>query len=234
MDHAWAIEKLDDFIEGIDKLGDWVRLRSQEEALVRKEIVVRQIANEYVQGLGDYTVHLNGSKQRRWGPAREAAMHARELAAHEDEFDAFRRARGPGLAADAFHPWVWGPASALWAAQAHQDAVLTAARTVNRRLQQKLGRHDIGEMDLCMQSFDPKPPTEGKPRLRFEGARDTPKWKARQDGAKYLSAGAFLGIRNLAAHEEQVTWTQQEALEYLATFSVVARWIEECSVETAL
>jgi hypothetical protein len=186
-----------------------------------------------VQGLGDYTVVLNSSKQKRWGPAREAVMHARELASHQEEFDAFCRARRPGLSADALHPWVWEPAAPLWAAQAHQDAVLAAARTVNRRLQQKLSRHDIGEMDLCMQSFDPKPPAEGKPRLRFDGDRDTPTWKARQDGAKYLSAGAFLGIRNLAAHEEQVTWTRQEALEYLATFSVVARWIEECSVETA-
>ncbi|MEV6436290.1 TIGR02391 family protein [Streptomyces anulatus] len=233
MDHSWAIVKLDDFIDGIDKLGDWVRLRSQEEALTRKEIVVRQIVNEYVQGLGDYTVVPDGSKQKRWAPAREAAMHARELALHQDEFDSFRRARGPGLSADALHPWVWEPASPLWAAQAHQDAVLTAARKVNSRLQQKLSRHDIGEMDLCMQSFDLKQPTESKPRLRFDGDRSTPTWRARQEGAKYFSAGAFLGIRNLAAHQETVTWTEQEALEYLASFSVVARWIEECSVETA-
>nr|WP_275901613.1 TIGR02391 family protein [Streptomyces sp. S1D4-20] len=40
-------------------------------------------------------------------------------------------------------------------------------------------------------------------------------------------------MRNLAAHEDEVSWTQQEALEYLATFSVIARWIEECMVETA-
>jgi hypothetical protein len=232
MDDAWAIKKLDEFIDGIDGLGDWVRRLSQEEALVRKEIVVRQIANEYVQGLGDYTVQL-GTKQKRWGPAREAAVHARELAANQEEFDAFRQARGPGLSADALHPWAWEPAAPLWAAGAHQDAVLAAARTVNRRLQQKLNRHDIGETDLCMQSFDMKAPAEGKPRLRFDGDRSTPTWRARQDGAKYMSAGAFLAIRNLAAHEDEVNWTQQEALEYLATFSVIARWIEECTVETA-
>ncbi len=28
-------------------------------------------------------------------------------------------------------------------------------------------------------------------------------------------------------------WTEQEALEHLATFSVLARWIEECAVESA-
>ncbi|MFD7387821.1 TIGR02391 family protein [Streptomyces sp. NPDC059852] len=84
-----------------------------------------------------------------------------------------------------------------------------------------------------MQSFDMKAPEESKPRLRFNGDRSTPTWRARQDGAKYTSAGVFLALRNLAAHEDEVNWTQQEALEYLATFSVVARWIEECVVETA-
>ncbi|MES9519759.1 TIGR02391 family protein [Streptomyces capoamus] len=145
---------------------------------------------------------------------------------------AFLRPRGPALAADTLHPWVWEPAAPLWAAEAYQDAVLAAARTVNRRLQQKLGRHDVGETDLCMQTFDMKEPVDGKPRLRFTGDRSTPSWRARQDGAKYTSAGAFLAIRNLAAHEDKVNWSQQEALEYLATFSLVARWIEECTVET--
>lgn len=48
-----------------------------------------------------------------------------------------------------------------------------------------------------------------------------------------MTAGAFLAIRNVAAHEEDTDWGQQEALEYLATLSVIAHWIEECTVETA-
>ncbi|MGR6998895.1 TIGR02391 family protein [Yinghuangia aomiensis] len=95
----------------------------------------------------------------------------------------------PSMAADQLHPWVWAPAAPLWAAEARQDAVLAAARTVNRRLQQKLGRHDIGETDLCLQTFDLKDPSAGKPRLRFPGDRTTPIWRARQEGAKYFAAG---------------------------------------------
>lgn len=128
---------------------------------------------------------------------------------------------------------MWEPAAPLWGAEARQDAVLAAARTVNRRLQQKLGRHDIGEMDLCMQAFDMKDPVAGKPRLRFDGDHNTPTWRARQEAAKYLAAGAFLALRNVAAHEDEVTWTEQEALEHLATLSVLARWIEQCTVERA-
>ena len=84
-----------------------------------------------------------------------------------------------------------------------------------------------------MQAFDLKEPVDGKPRLRAAGDRSTPMWKARQEGAKYMSAGAFLAIRNIAAHDE-TTWAEQEALEYLAVLSVIARWIEECSVERAI
>ncbi|MDT0464478.1 TIGR02391 family protein [Streptomyces gibsoniae] len=121
----------------------------------------------------------------------------------------------------------------MWAAEARQDAVLAAARSVNRRLQQKLNRHDIGATDLCLQTFDLKDPAPGKPRLRFPGAGNTPTWRARQEVAKYLAAGTFLAIRNVAAHEDEVSRTEQEALEHLATLSVLARWIEECATEFA-
>lgn len=48
-----------------------------------------------------------------------------------------------------------------------------------------------------------------------------------------MTAGFFLAIRNVAAHLDDAKWGAQEALEYLATLSVVAHWIEECTVEAA-
>ncbi|MCX5234411.1 TIGR02391 family protein [Streptomyces prunicolor] len=238
MDHAYAISTLEAFLVRVNNhlslIAQWESAWEWPKApddLLLQEVQARRIENAYKPGLGDYEFTVN--EQDHWDAARRAAIGALGRASTADEYAAFLRPTSPSLAADALHPWVWEPAAPLWAAEAHQDAVLAAARTVNRRLQQKLNRHGIGESTLCMQSFDPTSPTEGKPRLRFDGDRDTPTWKARQEGAKYLSAGAFLGIRNLAAHEEQVTWTQQEALEYLATFSVIARWIEECTVEIA-
>ncbi|MET4646092.1 hypothetical protein ABID95_005849 [Streptomyces atratus] len=238
MDHSFAVRKLNMFlaevnrqIEAIDENPNAWAFPHASDHLLLLEAEARMIENAYKPDLGDYDLLAN--ERDRWANARRATIQALAQARSADEMAAFLRPASPSIAASALHPWVWDPAAPLWAAQAHQDAVLTAARTVNRRLQQKLARHDIGEMDLCMQSFDPKPPAPGKPRLRFDGDPDTPTWRARQEGAKYLSAGAFLGIRNLAAHEETVTWTEQEALEYLGTFSVVARWIEECSVKTA-
>ena len=240
MDHAYAIEKLAKFLDGVNQhLADLdvaydtegMALPDPPQYLELEEVRARLIESAYVPNLGGYIVEHSGQRER-WWIAREAAIQALGRAQPAEEIAAFLRPTSPSLAADALHSWVWEPAAQLWAAEAHQDAVLAAARTVNRRLQQKLNRHDIGETDLCMQSFDMKDPAEGKPRLRFDGDRNTQTWKARQDGAKYTSAGAFLAIRNLAAHQDVVSWTEQEALEYLATFSVISRWIEECAVET--
>ncbi|WP_424570816.1 TIGR02391 family protein [Streptomyces sp. CH-036] len=241
MDHTYAVETLTGFLGDVKahraRLNDAMATAEGSwplppDDLTLKLIRARQIIVAYspyaLNELDEYSRKLDGY----WNLVQQATTEALGLAASADEIAAFLRPASPSIAADALHPWVWEPAAQLWAAGAHRDAVLTAARTVNARLQQKLSRHDIGETDLCMQSFDPKPPSAGKPRFRFDGDRDTPTWKARQEGAKYFSAGAFLGIRNLAAHQETVTWTEQEALEYLASFSVVARWIEECSVET--
>ncbi|MET9051776.1 TIGR02391 family protein [Streptomyces bacillaris] len=231
MDHSYAVAKLTAFIELLDTHQLHMQPASAAPHEVQlAEVLAARIGERYNKG--DWIFRSIPSLGDYWTRSRRAAVEALGRAGSEEEVADFLRPDSPSLAAGALHPWVWEPAAPLWAAQAHQDAVLTAARTVNRRLQQKLSRHDIGEMDLCMQSFDLKQPTESKPRLRFDGDRSTPTWRARQEGAKYFSAGAFLGIRNLAAHQEKVTWTEQEALEYLASFSVVARWIEECSVET--
>ncbi|MBZ6258905.1 TIGR02391 family protein [Streptomyces olivaceus] len=202
------------------------------QELELEEVVVRQIENAYVPKLGDYVVDHYGPLNR-WAMARDAAVQALGRARSADDIAMFLRPSSPSIAAAALHPWAWEPAAPLWAAEAYQDAVLAAARTLNRRFQQKVGRHDVGEYDLAMQAFDLKEPAVGKPRLRSPGDRASPSWRARQEGAKYMTAGAFLAIRNVAAHEEDTDWGQQEALEYLATLSVIAHWIEECTVETA-
>lgn len=238
MDHSFAVEKLTEFIQGVTdhlaaveealsaKTTEWPKFPRH---LVSQEVLVRQIENAYSPALGDYEAHT----QDDWHTARLAALHALGLAQSAEEMADFLRPTSPALAADDLHPWIWDPAAPLWAAEAYQDAVLAAARTLNRRLQQKVGRHDIGEYDLAMQAFDLKEPVAGRPRLRSPGDRTSPSWRARQEGAKYMTAGAFLAIRNVAAHEEDTDWGQQEALEYLATLSVIAHWIEECTVETA-
>ncbi|MFP8959030.1 TIGR02391 family protein [Streptomyces nanhaiensis] len=242
MDHAFAVRKLTEFLDLVGGYLFEVDLATSDEGrqlpawpqqLVVQEAVARQIANAYSPGLGDVERDDMENDATYWHRVRTAAAQALGMASSAEEIAAFLRPTSPAIAADCLHPWAWEPAAPLWAAEARQDAVLAAARTVNRRLQQKLGRHDIGETDLCMQAFDLKAAQPGKPRLRFPGNRTTATWRARQDGAKYFTAGAFLAIRNVAAHEEAVDWSRQDALEHLAALSIVARWIEECTIEQA-
>lgn len=224
MDHAFAVSKLTGFLDLVGEYLAEVDLASREAGvdwpdwpreLVVQEAVARQITNTYSAGLGDVQRDEDENEATYWNRVRTAAAQALGMASSAEDMAAFLRPTSPAIAADALHPWVWESAAPLWAAEARQDAVLAAARTLNRRLQQKLGRHDTSDKDLCMQAFDPGDAQPGRPRLRFPGDRATATWKARQDGAKYLSAGAFLAIRNVAAHEEAVDWSRQDTLEHL-------------------
>ena len=121
----------------------------------------------------------------------------------------------------------------LWAADSRQEAVHAAARSVNARLQQKLSRHDAAESTLVRDTFSRNDPAPGHPRLRFSGERTSDTWRSRQDGARDFGAGCFEAIRNPAAHEHELDLPEQVALEQLAALSLLARWIEECSVDPA-
>ena len=48
--------------------------------------------------------------------------------------------------------------------------------------------------------------------------------------AHYLAMGAYAGIRNVVPHALAPGWSDQEALEYLAVLSTVARWAEEAEL----
>ncbi|MDB1088733.1 TIGR02391 family protein [Streptomyces sp. ACA25] len=229
MDRDWMRQKL----EAFDKLADaWLREVQYNDRVLRElrrmEPTVKRILHSLDPGLAEdiYIDHRDALQL-----TQNDVQRALGIVADMDEWEAHLRPDSPALIADRLHPWVWESAAPMWGAGARQDAVLAAARTINRRLQQKLDRHDISDSDLCLQTFDMKEPAPGKPRLRFPGDRTRPTWRARQDGAKYFAAGAFLALRNVAAHEEVVTWSEQEALEYLASLSVIARWIEEGAVE---
>jgi hypothetical protein len=49
-------------------------------------------------------------------------------------------------------------------------------------------------------------------------------YKSVQRRAMALAEGVFAGIRNPLSHEADQELSEQEALEYLASLSVLARW----------
>lgn len=46
-----------------------------------------------------------------------------------------------------------------------------------------------------------------------------------------FAEGVFSGIRNPLGHEYGFDLTEQQALEYLAALSVLARWVDEATIE---
>jgi Protein of unknown function (Hypoth_ymh) len=250
MDHLWAANQLRVFVTKIDQLervhggtlGERVensdKIHALADELLSLDPVMRDIMNAARPGYGEYPSPLDASADHYsdtyWSTAVKP-MALRAMGVHELGAEARERLRpdSPDLIADQFHAWVWEAAAPLWHAGSRQEAVHAAARSVNARLQQKLGRHDQADAKLCREAFSLNAPAPGQPRLRFAGNRNSETWLSRQNGGIQLGAGCFEGIRNPAAHEEGLVLTEQVALEQLAAFSLLARWIDECEVEKA-
>ncbi|WP_328522429.1 TIGR02391 family protein [Kribbella sp. NBC_00359] len=134
----------------------------------------------------------------------------------------------PTLAGDRFHPLIWEAAAQLWATSHLVAAVESAAKWLTFEIQQK-AQSNLVDRELVTDVF-PSKPNNGRTRLWLPGDRETKMWRSRQDGLYNLSIGAYAGIRNVAAHSPAPNWSEQQALEYLAVLSVVARWTEETEV----
>ena len=146
----------------------------------------------------------------------------------QDEWKERLAPDGPSFAANGLHQWVWGDAAQFWQAGQFEAAVEYSAKSLNAHIQQK-SRMSIADRELASEVFSSRASPKHA-RLWLPGPRDTDGWKSRQDGLHLLAMGAFAGIRNVVAHSVTTGWSQQEALEYLAVLSVVARWVEETEV----
>jgi hypothetical protein len=253
MDHAWASQKLTHFRTLIDVLGDfvnddisgehwgelkqdWGSYKETYDRILMLEPIIREIMDAARPDFGQFPsadeIGYPDDSEEYWRLSVRPNV-LRAIGIHDLGAEARERLRpeSPDLAAEQFHPWVWDSASSLWLADSRQEAVEAAARSVNARLQQKLNRRDASDTVLCREAYTTKEPAKGKNRLRFSGDRSSETWRSRQQGAMEFGAGCFQGIRNPASHEHDLDLPQAVALEQLAAFSILARWIDECEVE---
>ncbi len=79
------------------------------------------------------------------------------------------------------------------------------------------------------------PPRPGHPRLRFDAIEDEQTRDSMRDGAMNFGAGCFQAIRNPIGHlpNDEHELSEQQALERLAAWSLLARWIDEAEIITA-
>jgi uncharacterized protein (TIGR02391 family) len=223
MDTDWAAKKLRRYLE-VSLLGT----RAAVDETHQLEPIVRRIANVVVPGLGDREIDNFG--RPIWPYARDHTLEVLGLVEHEQELREHLYS-GPELRASSLHEGVWGAAQSLWATDHRRDAVSAAARYVNAMLQAKLGRRDLVDSKLAEQAFSLHDPGADKPRLRFPGVPRNESWRSRQQGAMHFAVGCFQAIRNVLAHEADIELTEAEALEQLAAFSLLARWVDACEIE---
>ncbi|AXL12653.1 TIGR02391 family protein [Microbacterium foliorum] len=162
----------------------------------------------------------------------ELATYAIGRLRNDAETRAMIGSSAPTMQADALHPLVWDAASKRWDSGHYSDAVQRAATFLNAHVQDITGRTDVSDNDLMSQTFSLSEPQRNKPRLRWPGDDTNLTVKAMRVGILNLSQGVFSAIRNPATHSTE-DMERQEALEQLATLSILARWIDRCDLVSA-
>ncbi|MFD7980562.1 TIGR02391 family protein [Streptomyces sp. NPDC059071] len=88
-----------------------------------------------------------------------------------------------------------------------------------------------GETALFVNVFSKDDPKPGQPRLRLMTDDGSDTFRSVHRGAAAFAEGCFAGIRNPNSHEDGLPeLPEHEALEQLAAFSVLARWVDGATV----
>lgn len=235
----WAIAQLDTFIgqtvmhngsgNGFITTADYTA--APEAEVAKQAQIVEKILARVTP---DWRDHVTGKMaNNRWAKHREASIRAREELVRAEEIKQNLGDNAPDLSAADLHPWIWSGARSLWQSGHFVQAVRDAVTKLNAETQNKVGRRDVSETDLFKQSFSLDEAKPGKARLRRMPPEDSDTYRSVQRGAMAFAEGVFAGIRNPLSHEADQELSEQVALEYLAALSVLARWADESTVESA-
>lgn len=235
LDRDWATEQLSTFIHLTEYVpsthpnvfGTFIRGKNEE--IAGQAHVVEQILNRVLPAWKSELKVTN----RQWDGIRELASRARTQLQREQELQDKLGDDAPRISAADLHPWIWSGAKSLWQSGHFAQAVRDAATKLNAEAQNKVSRRDVSETDLFKQSFSLDGAKPGKARLRRMPPDDSDTYKSVQRGAWSFAEGVFAGIRNPLSHEADQELSEQVALEYLAALSVLARWVDESTVERA-
>ena len=241
MNHDWAIKELTKFIEGStthevqyggNTVGTYLATAVGDDELTTQaqvvESILARVLPDWRRQMREQVVHT-----LRWQAQRDVCIRARAVIEREDEVRANLGDVAPELSAAELHPWIWDGATSLWQSGHHREAVEGAIKKLNAETQNKVGRRDVSETALFQQAFSTDGPTPGKARLRRMTPDASATYKSVQRGAMAFAEGVFAGIRNPLSHEADQELSEQEALEYLAALSVLARWVDASTVEAA-
>jgi uncharacterized protein (TIGR02391 family) len=237
LNRAWAIEQLHEFAAmtfpvllraGALGRAPTYGTTADEDQIIVSWPAIEQILDRVLPAWRD----VRANTLSPWSNQRAAAMQSESLLVRADELQTNLGDPGPKLDASALHPDVWDAAKSFWRSGHHGAAVEAAAKAINAHLQAKVGRRDLSETKLVADCFSLNAPRAGAPRLRLMDDDGGDTYKSIHEGAAAFGRGCFMAIRNVVAHEygEATEPSEAEALEYLAAFSVLARWISAARV----
>lgn len=240
MNIEWAIEQLDEFIQATavtyvpsppSSIGfHSYKTAVSEDEIVKRAQVVEQILDRVVP---TWRTDVQKKDRQKWSVHYEASIRAREELVRAEEVRENLGENAPELSAAKLHPWIWEGANSLWQSGHYREAVGGAIRKLNAETQNKVGRRDVSETNLFKQAFSTDQPKADAARLRRMKDDGSDTYKSVQRGAMSFAEGVFAGIRNPLSHEVDQELSEQEALEYLAALSVLARWVDQSDVEAA-
>lgn len=240
LDSQWAIGEIDQFIDVTDQVP-----RAQSPGVVRVGTRMRGTAPEasehayVVEQILDRVLPAwrreRPDSDPKYAWLRDQASRAKAVLQRGDELAEKLGDNAPDMDAANLHPWAWENGRSFWATGHHHQAVMQASIRVNAETQVKLGRMDVSESDLFNQAFSLDPPTSSAPRLRLLDDDGSKTYQTLHRGARAFADGLYAAIRNPGMHTPPPAdgGEEQLALEQLAAFSLLARWVDQARVVTA-
>jgi hypothetical protein len=205
--------------------------RGSQDEIIASAHAVEQILDCVLPDWKTSVEAAGNTRVNRWYQHREAAQRADAALVRDAEIRERLGDNAPRLSAGSMHPWVWDGARALWGSGHFREAVTAAARQVNAETQNKVGRRDVSETKLFQNVFSLSEPKQGEPRLRLMKDDGSDTFRSVHRGAMAFAEGCYAAIRNPNSHEVNLPeLAENEALEQLAAFSVLARWVDTADV----
>lgn len=244
IDIPWARAELAQFLKltefyrqpdppGVFSISSHLSNRGKQSEIVASAHVVEQILDRVLPRWRTEVPADHNKSVNRWYQHREAAQRADAALQRDAEVRDRRGDDAPQLSAATMHPWVWSGARSLWQSGHFREAVTAASKKVNAETQNKVGRRDASETSLFLSVFSKDDPRPGQPRLRLRPYDGSDTFRSVQREAAAFAEGCFASIRNPNSHEDGLPeLPENEALEQLAAFSVLARWVDAASLAT--
>lgn len=235
LDTGWAVSEIDGFLhvtgQVVPDMGPGVAyfgtvMRGPATDASARAHVVEQILDRVLPG---WKVDRPAKdKDFRW--LRDQASRAKAELQRSEELAERLGDNAPDMDAGDLHPWAWENGRSFWNTGHFHQAVMQAAMRINAETQSKLGRMDVSETALFNEAFSLSDPKLGSPRLRLAENDGSKTYESLHRGARAFAEGLYAAIRNPGMHVPTDGGEEQLALEQLAAFSLIARWVDQAEV----